>query len=177
MKLQRLLIIVDYQNDFVDGTLGFKGAELLEPYLYQLAKEYEAKGDEVIFTLDTHGDDYFKTIEGQKLPLKHTVKGTKGWEIYGRLKDVASRHLHFEKTTFASDALLEYLKTHQPTFREITLVGLVSHICVTANAIIAKAALPNVPIIVDSKGADSFDKEAEKNAYATLEKLHIEVIK
>ena len=80
--MSRLLVVVDYQNDFVDGILGFKGAEKIAPNIVKLINDFRNNGDEVVFTYDTHDSDYANTTEGQYLPPAHCIKGSKGWELY-----------------------------------------------------------------------------------------------
>lgn len=167
----KLLIVVDYQNDFVDGSLGFPGAELLDEKIASIIKNY----DDVIFTLDTHFDDYLETFEGKMLPVKHTIKGTKGHEVYGKVKEyLKDAKMVFEKPTFPSLELGNYLAKH-PEYTEIDLCGLVSHMCVFSNAVICKAALPNALITVLKDYTDSFDKALEAKSFNVLNGLQIEV--
>ena len=113
-SVKRLLIVVDYQNDFVDGALGFEGAELLDGRIARKIDEYREAGDYISFTFDTHHKDYLETQEGRNLPVPHCIEGTHGHDLYGR---VAER-MHdsddvFLKPTFGSTALFErLLKRH-----------------------------------------------------------------
>jgi len=167
----KLLIIVDYQKDFVDGSLGFPNADLLENKIISIIDNY----DSIIFTKDTHDNDYLNSFEGKILPVMHTIKGTAGHELYGKLKDYESRAVKiFEKNTFPSLELGNYLKEH-PEYTEIDLCGLVSHMCVFSNAVICKAALPNALITVLKDYTDSFDKQLETKSFQILNGLHIEV--
>lgn len=167
----RLLIVVDYQNDFVDGSLGFSGAERLEQPIIDKINEYER----VIFTFDTHNDYYLNTIEGAKLPIKHCIKGTKGHNLYGRVAEYLEKaEAVFEKETFPSLELANYLKKHPAS--EIEICGLVSNICVLSNVIMVKSALPNAKIIVNKKLTDSFDKKLNEETFNILEGLHVEVM-
>lgn len=169
--MKRLLIVVDYQNDFVNGSLGFKGAELLDDYISGLVNDYKDKGDEVIYTLDTHQKDYMDTYEGKNLPVPHCIEGSEGWQLYGKTSDALKGCLSFKKPTFPSLDLANYLVDKE--YEDVTLVGLVSHICVISNAIMVKAALPNTPIIVDAKGTDSVDKETHQKCLDVMKTLHI----
>lgn len=169
-----LLIVVDYQNDFVDGTLGFEEAKEIEGYIAELIKKFESEGNDVIFTLDTHEHDYLETEEGKNLPVKHCISGTKGHELYGSIKDLVGDHIVIEKETFGSIELV--LRLSEKLYNNITLVGLVSNMCVLSNAIVAKTTQPNAHIIVDSKGSRSFDKELEQKGYDILKALHVEII-
>ena len=110
MASKKLLIVVDYQRDFVDGSLGFAGAEKLEQPICDKIREYTAAGDDVIFTMDTHEQKYLLTNEGRHLPVKHCIKGTPGWPLYGKVADLAAGRTHIEKPSFGSVALAEWLK-------------------------------------------------------------------
>lgn len=183
--MKRLLIVVDYQNDFVDGALGFEGAELLDERIAAKIDEYRVAGDGVAFTFDTHHKDYLDTQEGQKLPIPHCLEGTHGHQLYGK---VASRQLDqdsvFLKPTFGSAALFERLSKRESIaeglgvqpFASIELVGLVSNMCVLSNAVIARTACPNVPIIVDASCTASPDPAMHEKALDVLEGLQIQVI-
>ena len=109
--MKKLLVVVDYQKDFVDGSLGFSGAELLDAPIAAKIAAYHAAGDDVVFTFDTHTPDYLSTQEGRKLPAVHCVRGSEGWELYGETAKAAREDdLRFEKPTFPSLALGEWLK-------------------------------------------------------------------
>ncbi len=167
----KLLIVVDYQNDFVNGSLGFAGAEKLEKGIIEKIEEY----DRVIFTLDTHKSDYLETLEGTKLPVKHCIKGTNGHMLYGKVANHLSKaEAIFEKDTFPSLELANYLKNHPADIVEVC--GLVSNICVLSNVVMIKAALPNAKIIVNKNLTDSFDKRLNAETFDILEGLHIEVM-
>lgn len=171
--MKDLLIVVDYQNDFVDGALGFKGAETIYPYILSLLDKFNREGNDIVFTQDTHFSDYLTTEEGKHLPINHCIENTKGHQFYQDLELITKKYPVFKKRTFGSSELLKYLEAHP--YQTITLVGLVSHICVLSNAVIAKSALPNAHIIVDTQGVDSFDKELEKQAFNVLKGIHIEL--
>ena len=109
--MKKLLIVVDYQNDFVDGALGFPGAEKLDDIIAGKIQDYRKNNQEVIFTLDTHRPDYLETEEGRKLPVPHCLEGTKGHELYGKVKDlVKPTDSVFIKDTFPSLDLGNYLR-------------------------------------------------------------------
>ena len=173
--MSRLLVVVDYQNDFVDGALGFAGAEKIAPNIVSLINEFRNNGDEVVFTFDTHEADYLKTTEGQYLPAPHCIKGSKGWELYPEVAPLLKDAKAFEKYTFGSKELGKYLEEKQ--FDEIYLCGLVSDICVFSNAIIAKSsASPYAKIKVVRNATSSFDLEMQEKAFDVLKHLHIEII-
>lgn len=170
--MNKLLIIIDYQKDFVDGSLGFPQAKKLENGIAEKISEYE--NDEIIYTLDTHDDAYMDTAEGKNLPIPHCVKGTDGHELYGKIKELLKDKKGFEKNTFPSLELGKYLEGKN--YDVIELCGLVSNICVISNAVIAKAACPNAKIIVDSSLTASADSDLHQKALDVMKGLHITVI-
>ena len=175
--MKRLLVVVDYQNDFVDGALGFEGADEIEDKIIELIERFEKNHDYIAFTFDTHERDYLSTTEGKCLPVEHCIKGTEGWKIRPRLEDYAKKHPNFEKHTFGSLDLGNFIRGLNPVINEVYLVGLVSNICVLSNAIIAKAALDkNGKVFVLSRGTASFDKEMQQKGFDVLKNLHITVI-
>lgn len=169
-SIKKCLIVVDYQNDFVTGALGFPEAVAIEQSVAEKIRQYRDNDDEVLFTLDTHGADYLQTQEGKNLPVPHCIKGTDGH----KLVLPSDGGLLFEKDTFGSDKLYEYLKMHR--FESIELVGVVSNICVISNAVLAKTAQPKTPIIVDAKCTASNDQWLHKAALDVMASLQIEVI-
>ena len=183
--MKRLLIVVDYQVDFVDGALGFDGAEALDQRICRKIDEYREAGDFVCFTYDTHHGDYLETQEGRKLPIPHCIEGTPGYELYG---DVAGKLRDsddvFRKPTFGSAALFERLVERQRVavqvgslpFESIELVGLVSNMCVLSNAVIARTACPDVPIIVDATCTLAPDPAMHEKALDVMEGLQINVL-
>jgi nicotinamidase-related amidase len=168
------LIVVDYQNDFVSGSLGFPEASELEPFIAQKVKQYRDNGGEVLFTFDTHGDDYMETQEGANLPVSHCLQGTAGHELYGQLSGmILESDKRFNKSTFGSDELYMHLKAVQ--YSSIELVGLVSNICVIANAILAKTAQPETPILVEARCTASHDSRLHQAALDVMAGLQIRV--
>ena len=170
----KALIVVDYQNDFVDGALGFKGAELIEGNIIKLVKEFKANKDIVIFTKDTHEECYMETVEGHHLPVIHCVRGSEGHDLTKGLKEVVGDSKVIEKPTFPSLELGNILRELNPS--EIHLCGLVSDICVFSNAVMAKAACPNSEIYMHKDASASYDLEMEKKTYEVATHLHINVI-
>lgn len=171
--MQKLLIVVDYQNDFVDGSLGFPGAVLLHEKICEKILSYKSEGQTIVFTLDTHETDYEKTQEGRNLPVPHCIRGTRGHELYGQLESLSDGCIRFEKGTFGSDLLFIFLQANN--FKSIELVGLVSNICVISNAVIAKTAQPEAQIIVDAACTDSFDPKLNEKTLDILEGLQVKV--
>lgn len=175
MDGEKLLIVVDYQKDFVDGALGFPGAEKLDAAIAAKIDAYHKAGDVVVFTYDTHRKNYLKTQEGRKLPVEHCICGTEGWALYGKTAEAqGADDLCFQKPTFPSLELADYLT--EEDFTSIELVGLVSHMCVLSNAVMAKAAAPEAEIIIDAACTASFDKTLHEKALDVMEALQMTVI-
>lgn len=174
---KKLLIVVDYQVDFVNGALGFKKAETIEANIVDKIESYRALGNagEVIFTLDTHAENYLESQEGINLPVPHCIRNTDGWQIYGKVKELKKEEDKvFIKPGFASLELANYLKDGD--YESVELCGLVTNICVIANMVMVKAALPEVPILVDRKAVSSYDEELENKSVDIMANLHCKII-
>lgn len=169
--MKKLLIVVDYQNDFVNGALGFIEAAALEEGICAKIDEYA--NDEIVYTLDTHTDNYMSTQEGRNLPVPHCIKGTKGHELYGRVSEKLSGKKFFEKNTFPSLELGKFLEGK--AYDTIELCGLVSSICVISNAVIAKAACPEAEIVVNGALTSGADTELHEKALDVMRGLQITV--
>ena len=185
IAMKRLLIVVDFQKDFVDGALGFPGAEKLEGPIAEKIASYRDAGDDVAFTFDTHHRDYLKTQEGRNLPVEHCIDGTPGHDLFGKVAlMMRDSDGMFKKSSFGSAELFERLRASQRTadsvrsqpFTSIELVGLVSNICVISNAVLVKAACPEVPVIVDAACTASSDPKLHEAALDVLEGLQVQVI-
>lgn len=173
--MKRLLIVVDYQNDFIYGSLGFDSAINIKENIIKKVNDYRSLNDDIIFTMDTHFDDYLETEEGRNLKIKHCIKNTYGHQIQSDINALKSpKDKVFEKHTFPSLELGKYLENKK--YGIVELCGLVSNICVISNAIIVKSAVPNAHIVVDALATDSYDKELHKKTMDVLEGLHIEVV-
>lgn len=173
--MKKLLVVVDYQNDFINGSLGFSGAEELDARIAKKVKQYHKdKEATVIYTQDTHKKNYLKTQEGKKLPVPHCIRDTEGWEVYGMTRDACGdRDLVIEKPTFGSMELMEIAEEEQ--FEQVELVGLVSNICVLTNAVLLKTALPEAEIIVDASCTACADSAMNEKALDIMEGLQITV--
>ena len=125
--MKKCLIVVDYQKDFVDGSLGFEASVKLDENIAAKIKQYHAENADVIFTLDTHESNYMDTQEGKNLPVRHCIRGTEGWEIIPELRLYVETV--FDKPTFGSRELGEYLASQKDIGR-ITVIGLSTDICV-----------------------------------------------
>lgn len=171
--MKKLLIVVDFQNDFVDGSLGFEKAKSLDDLIYNRIIEYKENNYDVIYTFDTHYENYMNTEEGHNLPVMHCIKDTLGHKLYGKVASLfdETKDLYFEKETFPSLDLGNYLKDKD--YEYIELCGLVSNICVLSNVVIAKAALPNAKIVVDKTLTSSFDEELNNKTFDILKGIHV----
>ena len=167
----KYLIVVDMQVDFISGSLGSKHAEAIVPDVAQKVKNFDGK---VIFTRDTHFEDYKETQEGRNLPVEHCIKGEDGWQICDELKPYADTVL--DKITFGSIELHEILKSYGEEIESIELCGLCTDICVISNAMILKAAFPEVKITVDGKCCAGVSEESHNTALEAMKAVQIEII-
>lgn len=174
--MKKLLIVVDFQNDFVDGALGFEGAKDVAQPIYDKLDDYHKNGHDVIFTRDTHYDNYLETQEGRNLPVIHCIKDSFGWEIYGGAKVFAQEHALkiFDKEAFGSLELANFIKDR--AYAEVEIAGLVSNICVVSTAVLVKAALPEALVIVDTKATDSYDKKLHEESLSVMAGFQVKVI-
>ena len=170
--MKQCLIVVDYQNDFVTGSLGFPEATELEDRIIQKIQEYRDRGDEVMFTFDTHNSTYLLSREGRFLPVPHCIGGTEGHKLYGKVGEMATQDdWCFIKYTFGSDALYDFLK--QNAFSRIELVGVVTNICVISNAVLVRTAQPETDVTVDASCCASNDPILGEKALDVMESLQI----
>ena len=167
----KFLVVVDMQVDFITGSLGSKMAENIVSNVVEKVKSFDGK---VIFTRDTHYADYMQTQEGKKLPVEHCIKDTDGWQICNQLRPYAETVV--DKETFGSIELPEILKGYGEEIEEITLCGLCTDICVISNAMILKAAFPNVKITIDSKCCAGVSEESHNTALNAMKAVQIEVV-
>lgn len=124
--MKKALIVVDYQNDFVDGALGFEKAPLLEPVIVEKITRAREEGSEVLFTFDTHTENYLQTQEGKNLPIPHCIQGSEGWKLFGKVSQmVQPQDRCFYKPCFGSWELAEYAR--EQNFEQMELCGLVSN--------------------------------------------------
>ncbi len=170
--MDRMLIVIDMQNDFIDGALGTREATGIVERVAAKITRYRQSGDAVVFTRDTHGADYPMTQEGRALPVTHCVKGTNGWEISPLLDTTGAEIL--DKPSFGSLELAEHVAGKAPV--EIELVGLCTDICVISNALILKARLPETRITVDAGCCAGVTPESHANALQAMKMCQIHVI-
>lgn len=169
-----LLIVVDMQNDFINGSLGTKEAQAIVPAVK--ARILEAMEDrwQVIFTKDTHSIDYLKTQEGKNLPIKHCLRGSDGWQLHPELQDLSIGSSVFEKGSFGSLELAEYVSSLNPDAIEV--IGLCTDICVVSNVALLKAYCPEVPMSVRAHCCAGVTPEAHEHALATMKSLQVEIL-
>lgn len=165
--MKRTLIVVDMQNDFIDGSLGTKEAQAIVENVKKKIEQYRANGDEIIFTRDTHQADYLQTPEGKELPVEHCIEGTHGWEIAEGI-DIPDC-LHIDKPTFG------WTKWNQYNFETIELVGLCTDICVVSNALILKAYFPEAEISVDASCCAGVTPGSHEAALTTMKMCQIQI--
>lgn len=172
--MRKTLIVVDMQNDFIDGSLGTKEAQAIVQKVKHRIEEYKKNHDEIVFTRDTHGENYLETPEGKKLPVKHCIKNTDGWKISGELDTSGS--IFVDKGTFG---WLHWDKTKEKyalEMKEIELAGLCTDICVVSNALILKAMFPEAEITVNEELCAGVTPDSHKAALETMKMCQINVI-
>ena len=175
---KRFLIVVDMQNDFIDGSLGTPQARAIVPAVIQRVKDAKAAEDIVIATLDTHGDDYLETREGRWLPVPHCIHGTEGWLIHPGLASLLEGCEQVEKTSFAAVRLPESIlrEAGDADEIEIELIGLCTDVCVVSNALVLKSAFPEADISVRRDCCAGVTPEKHEAALATMASCQIDVI-
>lgn len=186
----KILILVDLQNDFIDGSLGTPEAQAIIPNVVKKIEEYPGKGETlVLFTKDTHYDNtYLETLEGQKLPVKHCIENTKGWSINREVKDAVRRNRFLScskgdvingriyKNTFGSSVLSDFLKKNSDIIEEVEFMGLCTDICVISNVLMAREALPNIRIVVNSNCCAGTTQDKHFAALEVMKSCQIDVI-
>lgn len=169
--MKRLLVVVDMQNDFIEGSLGTKEAAAIVSAVKRKIEDYEKAGDEVVFTMDTHFDNYLDTQEGKNLPVKHCIKGTGGWRLHEELEGFQGRR--FEKAAFGSIECGQYAAGGG--YDRVELIGLCTDICVISNAMLIKAMAPELPVEVDSTCCAGVTPESHENALSAMKMCQIGV--
>ena len=169
--MSKILVVVDMQNDFIDGALGTSEALKIVPYVKEVIEGFVGK---VFFTRDTHFENYMESQEGKNLPVPHCIKGTHGWEIRNEL-DILRTTEPIDKLTFGSSDLVEVLKS-QGEIESITFLGLCTDICVISNVMVTKAFFPEIPLIVDARGCAGVTPESHKRALEAMKVCQVKVI-
>lgn len=167
-----ILVVTDMQNDFIDGALGTKESLQIVDSVKAKIDSYLAASETVIYTQDTHTRDYLKTQEGQKLPVEHCIEGTLGWEISKRV--YVSECQVIKKPSFGSLKLAELI-SEMKDIESIEVIGLCTDICVISNAMILKAKMPEVPILVDASCCAGTNYESHINALNAMKVCQIEL--
>ena len=167
----KYLIVVDMQVDFITGSLGSDLATAIVPHVVEKVKHFDGK---IIFTRDTHFADYMDTQEGKNLPVPHCIKDSDGWQICAELAPYAK--IVVDKVTFGSIDLPERLKSFGEPVERIELCGLCTDICVISNAMVLKAAFPEVPIAVDAACSAGVTVESHNTALKAMQAVQIEIV-
>lgn len=174
---KKILVVVDAQNDFITGALGNKECDVATNVIADEIRS--GKYDDVIFTRDTHDENYLNTQEGSKLPVEHCILGTQGWELHPEIDALAKENnsLIFDKPTFGSMGLAGCLNGIQKVaaIDELELVGLCTDICVISNALLLKAILPETRIVVNSDCCAGVTPESHENALKAMAACQIEI--
>lgn len=173
----KFLVVIDYQKDFVDGALGFAGAERLDAGIAEKILAY-GKG-RVFFTRDTHGADYLQSREGRHLPVPHCMQGSDGWQVYGRTREALEsvQAKGVDKASFGVDfSDPAVCAVFPPQAEEIELAGLVSNMCVLSNAVVFQSRYPNAQIVVDAALTASFDPKLHEAALDILQAIHVNIL-
>ena len=172
--MQNILLVIDMQNDFIDGALGTKEAVAIVPTVKAKIENFDGT---VLFTRDTHETCYMETQEGKNLPVPHCIRGTDGWQIRPELDALRTTEA-IDKPTFGAKELGTILTemNEKDEIGSITLIGLCTDICVISNAMLVKAFLPEVPIIVDSACCAGVTPESHENALKAMQVCQIKVV-
>lgn len=165
--MRRTLIVVDMQNDFIDMALGTKEAVAIVPAVKEKIRQYAENGERIIYTRDTHGENYLETPEGKKLPVVHCVRGTQGWQIADGLYVEGSKII--DKPNFG------WPNWDQEQLEEVELVGLCTDICVVSNALIIKATFPDAKVSVDSACCAGVTPASHEAALTTMAMCQIDI--
>ena len=166
--MKKTLIVVDMQNDFIDMALGTKEAVAIVPNVKAKIETYLAAGDEIIYTRDTHAENYLETPEGKKLPVPHCIRGTKGWEI--------AQGLYAEGCRIIDKPNFGWPRWDRENLEQVELVGLCTDICVVSNALIIKAMFPDAEVSVDARCCAGVTPQTHEAALATMKMCQIQVL-
>lgn len=170
--MQKLLVVVDMQNDFIDGSLGSREARLILPAVQAKIEAALAGGSEVVFTRDTHTPLYLDTAEGKHLPVPHCIQGTHGWELAAPIAAFGGRV--FDKPTFGSVELAYYIAAGH--YQSVELVGVCTDICVISNAMLIKAFLPECTVSVDSACCAGVTPASHQTALKAMAQCQIQIL-
>lgn len=166
--MKKTLIVVDMQKDFIDGALGTKEAVDIVQNVKNKIAEYKSRGDEIIFTRDTHKQNYLETNEGRHLPIEHCIEETEGWKI--------PEELYVEGAAYLNKPSFGYMYWNKFDFKDVEIIGLCTDICVVSNALIIKAAFPEIDVSVDASCCAGVTPETHEAALTTMKCCQINVI-
>lgn len=180
--MEDILIVIDMQNDFITGSLGSEDAQKIVPNVVEKIKKYEKAESMIILTQDTHYDNYLSTFEGRKLPIKHCIANTDGWQIEDKIYDEINMYknkINILKHNFGSLELINYLKKiindeEQKDFN-IEIIGLCLNVCVISNAVLLKAAFPETNLFVNLNCTAATDDRMFQSTVDILDSLQIGV--
>lgn len=173
--MRKILLVIDMQNDFIDAALGSREAKAIVDAVKEKIRSYPAEN--VIATMDTHGENYMDTQEGRNLPVMHCIRGTRGWQLQADIAELLRHVKIYEKPSFGSMELAEELKKlSEKEEIELELVGLCTDICVVSNALLLKAAMPEVKISVDAACCAGVTVEKHRAALETMRSCQIHVV-
>ena len=174
--MKKILLVIDMQNDFIDGALGTPEAVAIVENVK--AKILSYPKENVFATRDTHTDLYMDTQEGRNLPVPHCIRGTKGWEIRPDIAELIFADHIIDKPTFGSTQLaklMEILEHREDEGIEIELIGLCTDICVVSNALLLKATLPETPISCDASCCAGVTPAKHAAALETMRSCQIKI--
>ena len=166
--MKKTLIVVDMQNDFIDMALGTPEAAAIVPAVKAKIEAYARAGHEIIYTRDTHEENYLDTPEGKKLPVPHCIRGTKGWEIADGLYVAGSKII--DKPNFG------WPHWDQEDLQDVEIIGLCTDICVVSNALIIKATFPSAAVTVDKTCCAGVTPATHDAALVTMSMCQIDII-
>ena len=175
--MERILVVIDMQNDFIAGSLGTSEAKAVVPRVRECIEQWmQEKRGEIYFTRDTHHENYLETQEGRELPVPHCLEGSEGWRICPELAGYAEDCAVFDKPAFGSQDLAEYLQESGDMPDEIVLVGLCTDICVISNALLLKTFFPETRITVMANCCAGVTPESHERALAAMAACQVHVL-
>lgn len=173
--MRKILLVIDMQNDFIDGALGTKEAEEIVDRVAEEIGKYSV--EDVFATRDTHGADYLDTQEGKNLPVPHCIQDTPGWELNPKIAAALGDAQILDKPSFGSVELARLMaRLALEEELQITLVGLCTDICVVSNALLLKAFLPETPVSVIADCCAGVTPESHTAALKTMEMCQVKII-
>ena len=178
--MSKVLVVIDMQNDFIDMALGSPEAQAIVPKVVNLIENWNEE-DKIVFTADTHQEDYLNTPEGLKLPVEHCIENSKGWQIHGDILnvDISCEATFIRKPTFGSIDLIMFLQEEydkNPLDFEVHFCGLCTDICVVSNVLMTKAFFPNIKIVLHADCCAGVTPEKHQAAIETMKSCQIDVI-